>query len=382
MKSMRFCATLILSAMTAAGVRLAAQTTPVPTPTPPPAPASATPPAAPAYPGPGPSVPASGPLIQFDNTMFDFGKVSIGEKVRHSYIVTNTGNDTLQITNVHPGCHCTTAGDWTHKIEPGKTGEIPVQFDSTGFSGTITRTIDVYSNAKNEPHKILQLKGIIWKPIDYASTTFISIPPEASNEITTTVKILNQTDNPVTFSNVVSANPLFDAVLKEVKPGKEYQLVITARPPFPNTNTPGTITVNTSLASTPTISVTAMANVTPAIQVSPPMIYVHPMPDRATTNRITILANTTNLLSLSNPKSSDSQIQVDVQPGARKGMFTMLVVIPAGYHLMPGQHAEVSVESNHPRFPLIRVPINQAPAPRPVASFPARPIAPPVTGHP
>jgi hypothetical protein len=367
MKSMRFCATLILSAMTVASIRLAAQTTP--------APPSAVPPATVSV------SPASGPIIQVDNTMFDFGKVAVGEKVRHSYIVTNAGNATLQITNVHPGCHCTTAGDWTHKIEPGQTGNIPVQFDSTGFNGKITRTIDVYSNAKNEPHKVLRLQGTIWKPIEFASTAFISIPADASNEVSTTVRIVNQTDNAVTFSNIISANKLFDAVLKEAKPGKEYDLVITAHPPFPDRNTPGTITINTSLPGTPTISLTAMANVTPAIQVSPSQIVLNPLPDRATTNRVTILSNTTNLLSLSNPKASDSQIQVEVQPGFRKGMFTLLAVIPPGFHLLPGQHAEVTVESNHPRFPVIRVPIMQYPTPKHVAAFPAHPNQPPATGQ-
>jgi hypothetical protein len=321
-------------------------------------------------------------MIQFDNPMYDFGKVAVGEKARHTYFVTNTGNETLQITNVHPGCHCTTAGDWTHKIEPGQTGTIPVQFDSTGFNGTITRTIEVYSNAKNGPHKTLQLKGLIWKPIEYASTASISIPADATNEMSTTVRIVNQTDNPVTFSNAVSAKSLFDAVVKETKPGKEYELVITAHPPFPTANTSGAITVNTSLPSTPTISVNAMAMITPAVQVSPSQIVLNPLPDRATTNRVTIHSNTTNLLSLSNPKASDSQIQVDVQPGVRSGTFTLVVVTPPGYRLAPGQHAEVTVESNHPRYPVIRVPIMQLPARKTVASFPAHPNAPPVTGHP
>jgi Protein of unknown function (DUF1573) len=368
MKSMRFCATLILSALTATGVRLAAQTTPPP-------PSSAAPPASPASSAPG-------PIIQVDNVMFDFGKVSIGEKVHHTYIVTNTGDATLSITNVHPGCHCTTAGDWTHKIEPGQTGSIPVQFDSTGFNGNIARTIDVYSNAKNEPHKVLRLKGMIWKPIEYASTAMISIPADGSNELSTSIKIVNQTDNALALSNIVSSKSLFTTEIKEIKPGKEFELVVTAHPPYPTANTSGTITINTSLANTPTITLTAMANVTPAVQVSPSQIVLRSVPDRATTNRITIVANTTNLLSLSNPKASDSQIQVDVQPGARKGLFTVMVVTPAGFHLTPGQHAEVTVESNHPRFPVIRIPIMQYPAPKPFAALPKNPNPPPAPSHP
>jgi hypothetical protein len=108
------------------------------------------------------------------------------------------------------------------------------------------------------------------------------------------------------------------------------------------------------------------------------------MPDRATTNKVAILSNTTNLLSLSNPKCSESQLQVEVQPGIRPGLFTLLVVTPAGFHLQPGQHPEVTVESNHPRFPLIRIPIRQFPAPKPFAAFSPHPAAPPVVpaNHP
>jgi len=366
---MRFCATLIVSVLTAGGVRLAAQATPPPPP--------------PASPQAAVASPVSGPIIQCDNPMYDFGKVGIGEKVNHTYIVTNTGTETLQITNVKPGCHCTTARDWTHEIAPGKTGEIPVVFDSTGFSGPITRSIDVYSNAKNEPRKTLQLKGTIWKPINVTpANAVISFPPDSTNEMSTTVRLVNETENPVTFSNVVSANGHFDAVLKEAKPGKEYELVITAHPPFAAGNTQGMITVNTSLASTPLIHVTAMAVVTPAVQVSPSQIALYPQPDRAVTNRVTILGNTTNVLSLSNPKSSDSRIEVEIQPGFRKGMFTLLVIVPPGFTLEPGQHAEVTVESSHPSMPLIRIPVLQFASHKPVAKLPPKFTPPPPVSHP
>jgi hypothetical protein len=372
MKSMRFCVTLILSAMTATGVRLAAQTPSSPSPV---------------SLGTTPNLAASGPLIQVDNPVYEFGKVTIGGKVHHNYVITNSGNATLLITNVHPGCHCTTAGDWAHRIEPGQTGIIPVQFDSTGFSGHIMRTIDVYSNARNEPHKILQLTGTIWKPIEYASTAIISIPADGSNEMSTTVHIVNKTDDLITLSNVVCNKTLFEAVLKETKPGKEFDLVVTARPPFPTGTTSASISVNTSLSNMPIINITAMANVTPAIQVSPSQIVLNPHPDRANTNRVTIVANTTNELSLSNPKASDSQIQLELQPGFRKGMFTLLVVTPPGFHLAPGQRAEVTIESNHPRYPVIKIPIMQFPQNgrqaqfKPVAALPPHPNAPSATGQ-
>src|SRR5690348_15247627 len=68
--------------------------------------------------------------IQFQVTTFDFGKLSIGQPARHDFIFTNTGSAVLEISAVRPSCGCTTAGDWSKTVEPGKTGIIPLQFNS------------------------------------------------------------------------------------------------------------------------------------------------------------------------------------------------------------------------------------------------------------
>jgi hypothetical protein len=387
MKSTRLCATLIVSAMTVASVRLAAQGNPPPAPVPPAA--------APVSPA------SSGPIIQVDIPKFDFGKARAGEKVRHTYIITNTGDAMLHITNVQGSCHCTTVGNWSHDIAPGHTGEIAAQLDTTGFGGggaPVQRMITVYSNARNEPRKTLVIKGVVWKAIDVSpSSATISIAPDATNAETTTVRILDQTDNPITFSNAVSANRLFTATLKEIKPGKEYQLVIDAQPPFTPGNSWGTITVNTSLTNTPVISVPVHARVLPPIQIYPSQIVVNLLPDRATTNRVTIKGTSTNtVLTLSNAKASDSRIHVDLLPLGPKGMYNVVAVFPADFKLEPGQHAEVTVESNQPRTPLLKIPIVEYPRPRHIAALPphprpapapanlspAQPNPPPAANHP
>jgi hypothetical protein len=359
---MRLCVTLILSAMTVASVRLAAQGNPAPT--------LASPAVAPVAPA------LSGPIIQADNPRYDFGKAEAGEKIHHTYIITNTGNEMLHITNVQPSCHCTTAGDWTHDIAPGQSGKITVQLDTTGFNtgAPVQRTITVHSNAKNDPRMALVIKGSVWKAIDVLpSTAMLNIPPDDTNEVTATVRIVNQTGNPITLSHAVSATHSLNAVVKEIKPGQEFQLLITAQPPFTPGTVWGTVTVNTSLAKTPIISVPVMTRVTPPIQISPFQIVLNPMPDRWTTNRVNIHGNTTNLLALSNPKASDNRIQVDVQPQGAKGSFTLLVAFPPGFQLEPGQHAEVTLDSNNPRSPTLKIPIIEYPRSKRVAALPPHP---------
>ena len=71
----------------------------------------------------------------------------------------------LIINSVQPGCHCTTAGEWTKQVEPGKTGGIPIQFNTTGVPGMVVRQITVACNITNQPPLMfLQLKGTVYKP--------------------------------------------------------------------------------------------------------------------------------------------------------------------------------------------------------------------------
>jgi hypothetical protein len=100
-----------------------------------------------------------GPTIQFDNPLFDFGTVTAGDLVKHTFVFTNTGAEVLILTNVQPGCGCTTAGEWTHQVAPGKTGTIAVHFNSSNFNGQVLKSVTVTSNDKSHPSVALQIKG-------------------------------------------------------------------------------------------------------------------------------------------------------------------------------------------------------------------------------
>src|SRR2546421_644196 len=65
---------------------------------------------------------AIGPKIQFETPTYDFGKTKAGDPVKHTFIFTNTGDAALELTAVQPSCGCTAAGEWTKRVEPGKTG--------------------------------------------------------------------------------------------------------------------------------------------------------------------------------------------------------------------------------------------------------------------
>ena len=83
--------------------------------------------------------------------MYDFGRVKAGEPVKYTYVFTNTGDRLLIINAVQPGCGCTTAGDWTKQVEPGKTGSIPIQFNTADYNGMVVKQMTVTCNVTNQP---------------------------------------------------------------------------------------------------------------------------------------------------------------------------------------------------------------------------------------
>jgi hypothetical protein len=90
---------------------------------------------------------------------------------------------------------------------------------------------------------------------------------------------------------------------------------------------------------------------------------------------VSIRMQTTNNLALSEAGINIPGVKVEMkelQPGR---LYALTPVFPRGFELPSGQRVEVSVKTNHPRYPVIRVPVVQS---RPVVRRPA----PVVVGRP
>jgi hypothetical protein len=309
---------------------------------------------------PAPTSP--GGKIQFEMPVFDFGKVSAGEAVKYSFIFTNTGDDVLEVTHVQPGCGCTSAGDWTHKVDPGKTGVIPIQFNSGNFNGPVVKTVTVTSSDKEHASTMLQIKGTIWRPIEVTPQfAVLNISPDAQTA-TTTVKIVNNIDTPLTLFPPESNNKNFSVDLKTNQVGKEFELTVSATGPMQAGNVQGQITMRSSSTNMPLISVTAWANVQPAIIVMPPQIMLPQAPlASAITPSITIQNNSTNLLKLSDPVVNQQGVDVQLKETQPGRIFMASLTFQPGFEAPVGQPLELTIKSSNPSMPVIKVPVNQTP---------------------
>lgn len=103
----------------------------------------------------------SGAKIFFPETQFDFGKVKEGSKLNHTFTFQNTGTQPLIIKDVKPSCGCTAAVISEKNIQPGKSGSIKVDFDTSKRQGKTSKMITVVSNDTNEPNKVISITAEI-----------------------------------------------------------------------------------------------------------------------------------------------------------------------------------------------------------------------------
>ncbi len=99
----------------------------------------------------------------FEDQEFDFGKIVQGEKLVHVFKFTNTSATDLVITDAKGSCGCTIPSYPKEPIQPGKSGNIKVSFDTKGKTGENSIRVTIMCNVEEEA-KILNIKATIEVP--------------------------------------------------------------------------------------------------------------------------------------------------------------------------------------------------------------------------
>lgn len=107
--------------------------------------------------------PMTGPKIYFVETSFNFGDITQGDKVEHTFEFENTGNEPLILSDVRTTCGCT-APEWPREpVVPGGKSKIKVVFNSAGKMGMQNKVITVMSNAVNNPARVKIVTNVMAK---------------------------------------------------------------------------------------------------------------------------------------------------------------------------------------------------------------------------
>lgn len=103
------------------------------------------------------------PIITFEKTEHDFGKVIRGEKVTYRFKFKNTGKIPLIISDVASSCGCTVPEYSKIPIPPNEEGLVTVTFNSQSLSGFKKKSVTVLTNAQ-PPSVVLWLFATVETP--------------------------------------------------------------------------------------------------------------------------------------------------------------------------------------------------------------------------
>lgn len=104
-----------------------------------------------------------GAVITIDKDVHDYGEIDKGADPYCAFMITNTGNEPLIISNAKGSCGCTVPEWEKEPIMPGESSVMKVKYD-TKRVGPINKSVTITSNAVNSPTKVIRIKGKVLAP--------------------------------------------------------------------------------------------------------------------------------------------------------------------------------------------------------------------------
>ena len=105
------------------------------------------------------------PSIQFEDEIFDFGKINQNESVSKDFYFKNTGDASLLIRSAKGSCGCTVPNWPRDPIEPGGEAILQVTFNSGNKKGKQNKIVTLVTNAIPST-KVLTIKGTVLVPVN------------------------------------------------------------------------------------------------------------------------------------------------------------------------------------------------------------------------
>lgn len=99
------------------------------------------------------------PKIEFEETLYNFGKVTQGDTVEHTFKFQNIGSAPLKILSARGSCGCTVPKYSRDPVAPGDSGEVFVRFRSAGKRNMQNKTVTLITNMKENKQVVLTIRG-------------------------------------------------------------------------------------------------------------------------------------------------------------------------------------------------------------------------------
>ena len=267
-------------------------------------------------------------------------------------------------------CGCTEVGKWTPKVKPGETGSLEAAINSLAVGGEdIKKSISVSCNDRARPAVELLLHGAVWVPIQVRpGLAVLNCTPDAAFA-SALIEISNRLSQPLLLSSPQWTNDAFEVELRTNVFGLVYSLSISNRVALPAGSTQIHVTLKTSVTNLLPLNISVLVNVLSTITIVPAQINLAASPPAGPQSAsLTLINNSTNPVSLFEPKVDLPGVSVSIKETKPGKLFTAELSFPVNFRLPADRPSWFVLRTTHPQLPMIKVPI------RPVRSIPVAPI--------
>jgi hypothetical protein len=307
------------------------------------------------------------PKIQFEQTVYDFGKTSQVATVSGVFKFKNTGDGLLKVEPPKPSCGCTVAELKPDTLPPGATGELAFTLHLGQVKAQFDKQIAVKSNDPQTPEVTLAIKADYTPLYDINPMTLAPILAFGVND-TAQFTTLTRTDGkPLRIVRLDASKPWITA---KVEPGAKADDV-TARirvaiqrdgPPRRFNEFVHVYTAEQT--NTPVSSIYVYGQIMGEVSLSPEALYWSvssatntpaERPEALVLQRVTIRSADGKAIELKNPQSTIKGIKVELVPkeaGKVYELVARLDEVPAST-----VSGNVSFETSVAAQPMIEVPV-------------------------
>jgi len=210
-----------------------------------------------------------GPRIACDEPNFDFGTVDNQTTVEHTFVIKNTGDTTLEITQVKPACGCTVAEMTEKMVPPGGESHVTAKLSLQGRSGLQSKAITIFSNDPQNPQFRVSINGTAAQSIQIAPERlmFGQVGPGQTAE--QFIDISGLAPEPFHITAVEPSGAELAATSEVQEEGKKYRISVKLTGPTQVGPYNGNLRLGTDNPSRPVIDIPIIANIVGEIIYAP-----------------------------------------------------------------------------------------------------------------
>jgi len=163
----------------------------------------------------------------------DMGDVYQGQKADKIISITNSGNDSLRITEVKAQCGCTATLLSRKIVGPADTSNLAISFDTRNYNGPVTKQVYISSNDSTTPKLTVQFTANVISVLNASPQMYSFENTKVDSTYKKEITLTNPSKK--TTVKILAVEPKFEeikAVLMkgELKPGEQTQLEVTFQP--------------------------------------------------------------------------------------------------------------------------------------------------------